>query len=255
MNLAWAVERMKARALSQKDRPLAAIVDILKQEAIAICEEDIAANRRIGHFGQKLLADGDKVLTHCNAGALATAGFGTALGVIYAATEEGKRIHVYAAETRPRLQGASLTAWELQKHGIEVTVITDTMVASLMKRGGVGKVIVGADRIAMNGDVANKIGTYGVALMAHYHRIPFYVAAPISTIDPQMNNGSQIPIEERDPREVTHIGRHQITPDQVDVINPSFDVTPAELVTAIITDRGIARAPFGETVKTLLSLP
>ncbi|MBI4126750.1 MAG: S-methyl-5-thioribose-1-phosphate isomerase [Deltaproteobacteria bacterium] len=253
VNLMWAVERMRACALAEQHRPLSEIVAALKKEANTIYHEDIEANRRMGRAGQTLLNDGDNVLTHCNAGALATAGFGTALGVIYAATEAGKRIHVYADETRPRLQGAGLTAWELQKHGIQVTVITDTMCASVMKQGKIQKVIVGADRIAANGDTANKIGTYGVALMAHYHKIPFYVAAPMSTIDPKITDGSQIPIEERDAREVTHIGQHRITPEHVEVINPAFDVTPAAFITAIITDRGIVKAPFTESIAALIT--
>jgi methylthioribose-1-phosphate isomerase len=247
-NLFWALDRMKACALANKDRSLDEITEALKAEALKIYAEDIESNRTIGRHGQSLLKNDTTVLTHCNAGALATAGYGTALGVIYAATEAGKRIHVVADETRPRQQGAKLTAWELQKHGIEVTVIADTMAGSIMSQGKIDACIVGADRIAANGDVANKIGTYQVAVLAKRHNIPFYVAAPTSTIDPGIESGSDIPIEERDPSEVTHIGQMQITPDYVKVYNPSFDVTPAELVTAIITERGIAKPPYDESI-------
>jgi methylthioribose-1-phosphate isomerase len=248
VNLFWALDRMKACALANKSRPLAEITQLLKEEALRIYAEDIASNRMIGRNGEKLLKDGMTVLTHCNAGALATSGYGTALGVIYAATEAGKRIGVIADETRPRLQGAKLTAWELQKHGLEVTVISDTMAGTLMKQGKIDACIVGADRIAANGDVANKIGTYQVAVLANRHDIPFYVAAPISTIDPKIAHGDDIPIEEREHREVTHIGAMQITPDYVKICNPSFDVTPAELVTAIITEKGVARAPYEKSI-------
>lgn len=251
VNLFWALHRMKQCAQKNADRPIADIVHVLCEEALSIQREDLASNHAIGRFGEKLVNDGENILTHCNAGGLATAGYGTALAVMYSAVEAGKRIRVYADETRPRLQGASLTAWELQKHGIHVTVIADTMAASLMKKGKIDRVIVGADRIAMNGDVANKIGTYAVALAARYHDIPFYVAAPLSTIDPNTANGDGIPIEERDHREVTHIGNQRITPELVDVINPAFDVTPADLVTAIITDRGIAKAPYQESLANL----
>ncbi len=251
VNLFWALERMKRCALAQKDQPMSEITAALKQEALTIYAEDIESNRRIGRNGEKLLNDGMTVLTHCNAGALATAGYGTALGVIYSASDAGKRIHVIADETRPRLQGAQLTAWELQKHGLEVTVISDTMAGSLMAKGMIDACIVGADRIAANGDVANKIGTYQVAVLAGRHRIPFYVAAPLSTIDPKIASGEEIPIEERDPREVTHIGQLQVTPDHVKIINPAFDVTPAELVTAIITERGIIEAPYTKSIATL----
>lgn len=248
VNLFWALDRMKACALANKERPLDEITEALKAEALKIYAEDIESNRTIGRNGQVLFKNDMTVLTHCNAGALATAGYGTALGVIYAATEAGKRIHVVADETRPRLQGAKLTAWELQKHGIEVTVISDTMAGSLMSQGRIDACIVGADRIAANGDVANKIGTYQVAVLANRHKIPFYVAAPISTIDPGIGSGADIPIEERDPNEVTHIGQMQVTPDYVNVYNPSFDVTPAELVTAIITERGIAKPLYPDSI-------
>ncbi len=248
VNLFWAIDRMKACAIANKDRPLEEITELLRQEALAIHAEDIAANRAIGRFGQQLLQDGMNVLTHCNAGALATAGFGTALGVIYAAADADKNIHVFASETRPRLQGAQLTAWELQKHGLDVTVLADTMVGSTMQRGMIDACVVGADRIAANGDVANKIGTYQVAVLAKRHKIPFYVAAPLSTIDPKIATGDEIPIEERDPEEVTHIRGQQITPDFVKVLNPAFDVTPAELVTGIITDRGVLEAPYEKAI-------
>ncbi len=252
VNLFWALDRMKACALANKDRPLNQITEILKAEALGIYSEDIESNRMIGRNGQKLLRDGMTVLTHCNAGGLATAGYGTALGVIYAASEAGKRIHVMADETRPRLQGAKLTAWELQKHGLQVTVIADTMAGHFMKKGKIDAVLVGADRIAANGDVANKIGTYQVAVLAARHKIPFYVAAPVSTIDPKISSGEEVPIEERDPQEVTHIGSIQITPKYVKVENPSFDVTPAELVTAIITERGVCEPPYAESIAQIL---
>lgn len=253
VNLFWAIERMKACAMANKDRPVPQITEMLKQEALKIYREDIESNRKIGKFGHKFLKDGDTVLTHCNAGGLATAGFGTALGIVYTAQEEGKRIHVIADETRPLLQGARLTAWELQKHGVKTTVITDNMAGSLMRQGKINAVIVGADRIAANGDVANKIGTYGVAVLAQKHNVPFYVAAPLSTIDPSISDGSMIPIEERDHSEVSKIGNQQITPTYVDVINPAFDVTPAELVTAIITDKGIANPPYADSIRSFFA--
>ena len=252
VNLFWAIERMKACALLNRELPTAKIAEELKKEALKIYAEDIEADITMGRNGQTLLEDGMTVLTHCNAGALATAGFGTALGVIYSATNAGKRIHVIADETRPRLQGARLTAWEIQKHGLEVTVISDTMAGSLMNYGKIDACIVGADRIASNGDVANKIGTYQVAVLANRHNIPFYVVAPISTIDFSMPSGNDIPIEERDAQEVTHIDSVQITPDYVDIINPAFDVTPAELVSAIITEKGILRPPYSESIPNLL---
>lgn len=253
VNLFWALERMKACAMANKDRPVLEITQLLKEEALKIYREDIESNRLIGRFGHALLKDGDTVLTHCNAGGLATAGYGTALGIVYTAQDEGKRIHVIADETRPLLQGARLTAWELQKHGVKTTVITDNMAGTLMRQGKINAAIVGADRIAANGDVANKIGTYTVAVLANRHNVPFYVAAPLSTIDPSIADGSKIPIEERDHSEVQKIGNQQITPDYVDVINPAFDVTPAELVTAIVTDKGIARPPYADSIKTLFS--
>ena len=251
VNLFWALERMKRRLQELKDAPIDDIRKALVDEALAIRSEDVQINRRMGEFGATLIDDQDTVLTHCNAGALATAGYGTALGVIRAAVEAGKRIRVLADETRPVLQGARLTAWELQKDGIPVTVITDNMAGSLMAKGLVQKVVVGADRVAANGDVANKIGTYSVAVLAFYHGIPFYVAAPLSTIDMSLSDGSKIPIEQRSPEEVTHIGGRRTVPENVPVKNPAFDVTPSKLVSAIFTERGIARAPFSESLAQL----
>jgi methylthioribose-1-phosphate isomerase len=224
----------------------------LIEEAQAIFREDIEANRALGRFGAELLSDGDTVLTHCNAGALATAGdYGTALGVIRGARDAGKRIAVIADETRPFLQGLRLTAWELAKDNIPVTVITDNMAGHVMKSGKVNAVVVGADRIAANGDAANKIGTYMVAVLARKHEIPFYVAAPISTLDLSLKTGEEIPIEERDGREITHIGANQLGPEGVNVQNPAFDVTPSDLITAIITDKGVARAPYLNSLREL----
>jgi len=245
VNLFWAIERM-LRAARENTGDLRRV---LLDEALDILREDVEINRRIGSLGAELLKDGDTVLTHCNAGALATAGYGTALGVIRAAVESGKGIQVIADETRPRLQGMRLTAWELQRLGIPVTIITDNMAAWAMSNGMVTCVLVGADRIAANGDVANKVGTYGVAVLARAHGIPFYVAAPISTIDLSIPDGAHIPIEERSPTEVTHIGGVRIAPEGVSVLNPAFDVTPAEYVTAIITERGIIRPPFAEALR------
>jgi methylthioribose-1-phosphate isomerase len=213
--------------------------------------EDIAANQAMGRFGAMLMPASGGVLTHCNAGALATCGYGTALGVIRAAVEQGKKIHVYADETRPFLQGSRLTAWELMKDGIPTTVISDNMAGAMMKQGKIAAIVVGADRIAANGDVANKIGTYTVAVLAKEHEIPFYVAAPFSTIDMEMPDGTKIPIEQRNIKEVTHIAGKQMVPEGVSVENPAFDVTPAKFVTAIVTERGIARAPYGETLARL----
>jgi methylthioribose-1-phosphate isomerase len=221
------------------------------QEALAIQAEDIESNKRMGRFGQELLPDSGTILTHCNAGALATAGYGTALGVIRAAIENGKNLRVLADETRPFLQGARLTAWELWKDDIDVRVISDNMAGSFMRQGLVDAVIVGADRIASNGDVANKIGTYPVAVLARQHDIPFYVAAPFSTLDLKIPDGSHIPIEQRDPMEVTHIGGVRVVPDGVSVFNPAFDVTPHDFVTAIITDRGVARPPYTQSLALL----
>ena len=227
------------------------VADRLIQEALAIQAEDIEGNKRIGRFGQELLPNSGTILTHCNAGALATAGYGTALGVIRAAVEHGKRLRVLADETRPFLQGARLTAWELWKDGIDVRVISDNMAGSFMRQGLIDAVVVGADRIAANGDVANKIGTYPVAVLAKQHEIPFYVAAPFSTLDLKIPDGSHIPIEQRDPSEMTHISGVRVVPDGVPVFNPAFDVTPNSFVTAIITDRGIAVPPYIENLRRL----
>src|ERR1043166_9574292 len=255
VNLFWAVERMRsviAKAKAEKIHDVEEIKQKLIDEAILIYNEDIEANRAIGLFGGKLIADGATVLTHCNAGALATAGdYGTALGVIRGAIDAGKRVAVIADETRPYLQGARLTAWELAKDNIPVTVITDNMAGHVMKQGKIDCVVVGADRIAANGDAANKIGTYMVAVLAKQHNIPFYVAAPLSTVDLSIPSGEEIPIEERDAKEVTHVRDHQLTPDGVDVHNFAFDVTPNEFIAAIITDRGVARAPYTESLRTL----
>src|SRR5206468_13088574 len=255
VNLFWAIERMRqviAKAKSEGVRDEEDIKQRLVEEALLIYNEDIEANRAIGLFGGKLIADGATVLTHCNAGALATAGdYGTALGVVRGAIAAGKRVAVIADETRPFLQGSRLTAWELSKDKIPVTIITDNMAGHVMKQGKVDCVIVGADRIAANGDTANKIGTYMVAVLARQHQIPFYVAAPISTIDLAIASGEEIPIEERDSKEVTHMGDHQLAPDGVDVHNFAFDVTPNELIAAIITDRGVARSPYTESLAAL----
>jgi methylthioribose-1-phosphate isomerase len=252
VNLFWAIARMKACAQTQRQLPIADLKARLEQEALGILAEDIANNRQMGLYGQYLIADQARILTHCNAGALATAGYGTALGVIRAAVEQGKRVQVIADETRPVLQGARLTAWELHKDGIPVTLIADNMAASLMRRGMIDLVIVGADRIAANGDVANKIGTYGVAVLAHAHGIPFYVAAPLSTIDGSLPCGDHIPIEERQPDEVTHVGDRQIAPTGIAVLNPAFDVTPHAYVQAIITEVGVLRPPFDQSIEQVL---
>lgn len=244
VNLFWAIKRMKRVFAENRSKGVNALKSILKEEALKICDEDIEINRRMGQNGAKLLVDGSTVLTHCNAGALATAGYGTALGVIRGAIESGKKIKVIADETRPFLQGARLTAWELQKDGIDVTVITDNMAGHLMKGGSIDAVVVGADRIAANGDVANKIGTYMVAVLAARHSIPFYVAAPLSTIDLNIKTGAEIPIEERTPLEVTHLAGKRVTPEGVSVKNPAFDVTPSELVTAIITEEGVVKGDY-----------
>ena len=251
VNLFWAIRRMQEKFESLRIRPIAQIQQALIEESQRMHAEDIAANQAMGRHGATLMPASGGVLTHCNAGALATAGYGTALGVIRAAIELGKKIHVYADETRPFLQGSRLTAWELMKDGIPTTVISDNMAGVMMQQGKIGAIVVGADRIAANGDVANKIGTYTVAVLAKEHGIPFYVAAPISTVDLECPDGSKIPIEQRDPREVTHIAGKQMVPDGVQVENPAFDVTPAKYVAAIITERGIARAPYTESLKKL----
>ncbi|MGO9862858.1 MAG: S-methyl-5-thioribose-1-phosphate isomerase [Terriglobales bacterium] len=251
VNLFWAIHRMTQKFESLRNRPIAQIQQALIDEAQRMHAEDIAANQAMGRHGATLMPASGGVLTHCNAGALATAGYGTALGVIRAAVEQGKKIHVYADETRPFLQGSRLTAWELMKDGIPTTVISDNMAGVMMQQGKIAAIVVGADRIAANGDVANKIGTYTVAILAQEHGIPFYVAAPISTVDLATPDGSKIPIEQRNPREVTHIGGRQMTPDGVEIENPAFDVTPAKYVAAIITERGVARAPYENSLRDL----
>src|SRR5437667_5080045 len=252
VNLFWAIRRMQDKFELLRVRTVAQIKQALIEEAQRMHAEDIAANQAMRRHGVVLMPASGGVLTHCNAGALATCGYGTALGVIRAAVEAGKKIHVYADETRPFLQGSRLTAWELMKDGIATTVISDSMSGAMMKQGKIGAVIVGADRIAANGDVANKIGTYTVAVLAKEHEIPFYVAAPISTVDLETPDGSKIPIEQRNPAEVTHMAGKAITPEGVRVENPAFDVTPAKYVTAIVTERGIARAPYEESLRELV---
>ena len=251
VNLFWGIERMRRKFESLESQPLAEIKKALVAEAQQMHAEDIAANMAMGRHGATLMPASGGVLTHCNAGALATCGYGTALGVIRAAVADGKKLHIFADETRPFLQGSRLTAWELQKDGIPTTVISDNMAGAMMAQGKIKAVVVGADRIAANGDVANKIGTYSVAVLAKEHGIPFYVAAPWSTVDMKTPDGSKIPIEQRSAREVTHMAGKQITPDGVGVENPAFDVTPHRYVTAIITERGVAKAPFGEALAQL----
>jgi methylthioribose-1-phosphate isomerase len=251
VNLFWAIRRMAEKFESLRMRTIPQIRQALIEEAQRMHAEDIAANQAMGRHGATLMPSSGGVLTHCNAGALATAGYGTALGVIRAAVEQGKKIHVYADETRPFLQGSRLTAWELMKDGIPTTVISDNMAGVMMQQGKIGAIVVGADRIAANGDVANKVGTYTVAVLAKENGIPFYVAAPLSTVDLEAADGSRIPIEQRNKREVTHIGGKQMTPDGVGIENPAFDVTPAKYVTAIITERGIARAPYQDSLSEL----
>jgi len=252
VNLFWAVDRMMAVARRCPGGAVA-VREAMLQEALRIVEDDVRTNETLGRLGADLLPDGAGILTHCNAGALATAGYGTALGVIRAAHEQGKRIHVFADETRPRLQGMKLTAWELHRDGVPVTIITDSMAAVLMRQGRIQCAVVGADRIASNGDTANKIGTYGAAVSSHFHGVPFYVAAPISTIDATLADGSGIPIEDRSSREVTHIGSVRLAPEGVAAWNPSFDVTPSSLIAAIITERGVLRAPYGPAIAAALA--
>jgi methylthioribose-1-phosphate isomerase len=252
VNLFWAIDRMKRLYGSLHGRAYEDIRDRLIAEARAVYAEDLALNEAMGRHGAPLVPDGCTVLTHCNAGALATAGgYGTALGVIRAAVEAGKKIDVFADETRPFLQGARLTVWELQQDGIPATLITDNMAGHFLHSGKIGCVVVGADRIAANGDVANKIGTYGVAVLAKENGVPFYVAAPISTLDLSLPDGSHIPIEERAAEEVTHVRGVAMAPEGTAVRNPAFDVTPNRYVTAIITERGVARAPFEKTLRAL----
>jgi methylthioribose-1-phosphate isomerase len=251
VNLFWAIDRMKrtfaegAQAGESTDQ----LCSRLEREARKIHDEDVASCRAMGAFGADVVPDGARVLTHCNAGALATAGYGSALGVIRAAVERGKKVAVFADETRPFLQGARLTAWELVRDGIHTTVITESMAGPLMRAGEIDMVVVGADRIAANGDTANKIGTYTVAVLAHEHSIPFYVAAPLSTIDLSTPDGDQIPIEERNQREITHIGSSRLTPEGANIRNPAFDVTPHRYIAGIITETGIIRPPYSEALR------
>ena len=254
-NLFWAIERVCSIALRNKNKPISIIKELLFKEAQKIIEEDATACRSIGFHGGKLIKNNDTILTICNAGILATVDYGTALGVIYKAKEEGKKVKVFVCETRPLLQGARLTTWELMKKGIDVTLICDNTAAALMKEGKVDKVITGADRIASNGDTANKIGTFGLAILAQNHNIPFYVAAPISTFDLSIRNGKFIPIEERNAEEVTQIFFKQpIAPRNVKVYNPAFDVTPNNLITAIITDKGIIKPPYKKNIRRLIKV-
>ncbi len=253
VNLFWALRRMRRLWEGRTGPPPAELALAMEREALDMLREDVEINRAMGKHGAALIDDGDVVLTHCNAGALATAGYGTALGVIRAAWEEGKRISVLADETRPRCQGAKLTAWELSREGIPVTVIADTASGSFLRRGLVSKVVVGADRIAGNGDVANKIGTYQVAVLASVNKVPFYVAAPVSTVDFDLPSGDRIPIEERDPSEVTHLSGVPVTAPGVKAFNPAFDVTPARYVSAIITEKGVLRKPYRRSLGALRS--
>jgi len=252
VNLFWGIERMRRLRESMAGEPLTAVRARLVAEAQIVHDEDIAINRRIGAHGAPLVPDGKTVLTHCNAGALATAGYGTALGVIRAAVKAGKKIDVFADETRPFLQGSRLTVWELQKDGIDTTLITDNMAGHFLRSGRIGCVVVGADRIAANGDVANKIGTYSVAVLAKENGVPFYVAAPISTLDLTLDTGDKIPIEERAASEVTAMFGHKVAPEGTKVKNPAFDVTPNRYVSAIITERGVARSPFEKSLRELV---
>lgn len=256
VNLFWAIDRMKRSfaAGAQAGESVDQLKDRLDRESDAIHDEDVASCRAMGAFGAAVVPADARILTHCNAGALATAGYGTALGVVRGAVEAGKRVSVFADETRPFLQGARLTAWELVRDGIQTTIITDNMSGALMRQGKVDLVVVGADRIAANGDTANKIGTYTVAVLAREHQIPFYVAAPLSTIDLNTPDGSHIPIEERNVREVTHVGSSQLAPVGALIWNPAFDVTPHHLIAGIITERGIFRAPYSESLRRAFDL-
>ena len=250
VNLFWAIDRMERRFEKERDRDPGGVADGLVNEALAIFREDIAANEALGRHGAALVPDGARILTHCNAGALATAGYGTALGVVRAARDAGKTLHVFVDETRPVLQGARLTAWEMQKENIPATLVTDGMAGALMARGKVDLVITGADRIAANGDTANKIGTYTVAVLAREHGLPFYVAAPLSTVDRTLAGGADIPVEERDPGEVTCFAGRLVAPEGIAVWNPAFDITPGRLITAIVTEKGILKPPFDKALKT-----
>lgn len=255
VNLFWALDRIMKlmTAVIKRDIELLKLKDLIFQEAKNIEQEDVEINKNMGRYGSSLIKDGDSILTHCNAGALATVDHGTALGVIRTAFEEGKKIHVYVDETRPVLQGARLTAWELMQDKIPFTLITDNMAGFLMSKNKVNLVIVGADRIALNGDVVNKIGTYSLSVLARENAVPFYVAAPLSTIDTSLKSGQEIPIEERDPKEVTHILGKQIAPTGVKVFNPAFDLTPNRYVEAIITEKGIIKKPYEKNIKKILN--
>jgi methylthioribose-1-phosphate isomerase len=250
VNLFWALERMRGVYRENRGRGVQALRRILEGEAVKIYREDIAANRELGRHGAHLLGDARRIMTHCNAGALATAGYGTALGVIRALKESGKDVEVLVNETRPLLQGARLTAWELKKEKIAAILVTDNMAGYLMQKGDVDAVVVGCDRVAANGDVANKIGTYGVAVLAQRHGIPFYVAGPTSSIDINCPSGNEIPIEQRDPREVSHVLGRALAPKGVKTFNPAFDVTSQELVSAIITEKGVIRPPYAENIRS-----
>lgn len=252
VNLFWAIQRMLDAAEDNREKDPKEIILTLTEEALQMAEEDVQTNKKMGEFGAQLIKEGDTILTHCNAGALATVDHGTALGVIREAHRQGKNISVFADETRPLLQGARLTTWELMQDGIPVTLITDNMAGHFMKSGKINLVIVGADRIAANGDVANKIGTYGVAVLAKENNIPFYVAAPVSTFDLKLQSGEDIPIEERNPEEVTHLYSSRIAPEGVKVANPAFDVTPNKYVAGIITEKGIITAPYEENIRKIL---
>ncbi|HEY8345790.1 MAG TPA: S-methyl-5-thioribose-1-phosphate isomerase [Symbiobacteriaceae bacterium] len=252
VNLFWAIERISRYAASLKGRPLPEVADALLQFAQQMADEDVAINRRIAEWGEPLIPDGAGILTHCNTGSLATVDWGTALGIIRLAHERGKRIHVYIDETRPVLQGARLTAWECMQYGIPATLITDNMAAHMMRLGKIQICFVGADRIAANGDTANKIGTYGIAVLAREHGIPFYVAAPTSTVDLTISSGDEIEIEERNHDEVTQIGGIRIAPEGIGVANPAFDITPAKYVTGIVTEAGIVYPPFQVNLQRVL---
>jgi len=253
VNMAWALNRVKETLKRAQDADVSALKKLLEQEALAIFQEDIEANRRIGAHGQALIPDGGTVITICNTGSLATAGYGTAFGVFRAVAEAGKKVFVVSCETRPLLQGCRLTAWELQKNNIPFVLITDSMAGYYMKKRGADLVIIGADRIAANGDAANKIGSYSLAILAHHHQVPFYVAAPIATIDFGTQQGDDIPIEERRPEEVTCIGRNRVAPDGAAVWNPAFDVVPNSFIAGIITEKGVLRPPYRESIQKVLN--
>ena len=253
VNMAWALNRVKETLKNAQDADVSALKKLLEQEALAIFQEDIEANRRIGSHGQALIPDGGTVITICNTGSLATAGYGTAFGVFRAAAEAGKKVFVVSCETRPLLQGCRLTAWELQKNNIPFVLITDSMAGYYMKKRGADLVIIGADRIAANGDAANKIGSYSLAILAYHHQVPFYVAAPIATIDSGTQQGDDIPIEERRPEEVTCIGSKRVAPDGAAVWNPAFDVVPNSFIAGIVTEKGVLRPPYRESIQKVLN--